>query len=119
MCTLVEAWPTELDNGNTPVRHNDCIEGQTYQIGEIGTSAARIVGDGCRVGFMDKDNVQRCELTTGDYKRAQFIPACGEDVITQFKIIKGSPGLKIISWYYNRNKTIPLVIKLLEVFTFL
>ena len=97
VCTLVEAWPDELDDSRTPSRHSDTIEGHTYQIGPIGVSAARIVGDGCRVGFMDKDNVQRCELTTGDYKRAQFQPACGDDVITQFKIIKGSPGLKMIS----------------------
>ena len=90
VCT-VEAWPDYLDQGQASIEY-DTIKGKTYQISIDGVSSARILGNGCKVRFMDETYQPSCELSAGSYDGAQFIASCGNDVVTQYTIIQGSRG---------------------------
>ena len=87
-CT-VEAWPHHLDQGQASI-NNKAREGMTYQISIGGVSSARIIGDQCKIRFMDTNDNSRCELEAGSFSAEQFIAACGNDVVTQYTIIQES-----------------------------
>ena len=67
--------------------------GVVYEVGNFwngigsidGISSARIAG--CTVRFMDVTGKKRCELPPGEYNASKFMSSCGNDVVTQYKVL--------------------------------
>ena len=95
----IELWGGSLDDNRWQASINTAAEKNiTYHIKSFwngvgsfnGISSARI--QGCTAELMDSSGQKRCILTPGIYK-SNFPYNCGNDVVTQYRIISGKEGV--------------------------
>ena len=95
LCTI-ETWGSNLNDSNFQASiNNNAIPGVLYQVDDFlngigaisGVSSAKVSGVECTVAFKDSRGVDRCVLSSGNYAFTSFVPACGNDVVTQYTII--------------------------------
>ena len=137
----VHAWAHFLDKGHESTEIG-ALEGNTYNIryafpqgtpsgfvnwdhflnGGQGVSGIRILGNRCKVKFMNRKNLEECILDSGDYQtegdwKIIYGTTCRNDKITHFEILQGSQGksiLKNISHifdYISPNMVIASIVK--------
>ena len=115
----VRAWSIYVDSGCRSTEIG-ALEGNTYNIryafpqgtppgfvdwddflnSGLGVSSIRILGNRCKVKFMNRKNMEECTLDSGDYQTEDskiiYGTTCRNDKITHFEILQGSQGKSIL-----------------------
>ena len=75
------------------------VDWDDFLNGGQGVSGIRILGNRCKVKFMNRKNMEECILDSGDYpiiNDKKIFGGCKNDNITHFEILQGSQGKSIV-----------------------